>query len=288
MIKRLSVLLLAFAALGAACSLNRSARIGDRSPTIVNTTGASTTTPIGSTQSREAIMMPSMSYRVVRQIDDQGGNAKGAVIDIYANGKLVTTFANKTVWPMGDVVFFAGNNRKVLFTIQQSGLGDRSSHNTNANEIDLQTGAITVLVSGDYAKHDDNYAQDFDVTPDLAYVSYVTENQANSEGVNTFTIRRLRLEDDTEQRILFAPAELSKATFFVSNVRTSPDGTKVAAAVEVPVPGQYGGIGPWQIWEVNLQTQAAALYQDGGTASSQWIGLTGWADNSTPQWHYLE
>jgi hypothetical protein len=174
--------------------------------------------------------MPTMSYEIVSQTNNQYGNPYDAIIDIYADDKKVATVDNNTIWPMGDVIFFAGDNEEVFFTIQQNGLGDTSSSNTNAYELDLSTGA--------------------------------------------------------KQQIRFAPSALVSSTFFISNVRTSPDGYKMAVAVETPIPGQYGGIGPWQVWIVDLQNQEATLYQRGGAASSQWIRLTGWLDDSTPLWQY--
>jgi hypothetical protein len=90
------------------------------------------------------------------------------------------------------------------------------------------------------------------------------------------------MEDD----ISFNPFSTT-TPYFVSNLRTSPNGREMAIAVEVPVPGQYAGMGPWQIWIVNIATHQATFYKAGGTVSSHWIEITGWADDSTPLWQYL-
>ena len=55
-----------------------------------------------------------------------------------------------------------------------------------------------------------------------------------------------------------------------------------------PLPDQYGGIGPWQVWIVNLKNSIATLYRSGGSASSSWIDLQSWKDDASPQWQSLD
>jgi hypothetical protein len=228
---------------------------------------------------------PKMSYKIASQKVDQYNRPTEITIDLFANENKVGTVENTTTLPMGDVVFFAGNGQEQFFTIQQDGIGDGASKNTNVYKLNLQTGEVARLVSGSSTNGEVNFAQDFDITTDLLYLNYVTATIAKGSQSFDFTIHRLNTNTGIEQKISFAPSILIGTNFTISNARTSPDETKIAVLVEVPIPGNNDNrLYTSQVWIVNIQNEKAVVYEKSTTPGPQWTLLTGWKDNTTPQW----
>ena len=94
-------------------------------------------------------------------------------------------------------------------------------------------------------------------------------------------------ETGSGENFPFSPSPLAGRTYFVNSIRESPLEDKIAISVELPVPGYYGGIGPWEIWIIDLEKRATVLYVRGGTDSSPWIEIDGWKDDTTPEWNNL-
>jgi hypothetical protein len=230
--------------------------------------------------------MPAMTYKVASQQLNQYGNPTEETIDLYTKGNKIGSVEDTNVLPENGVSFFAGNNNEVFFSIQQDGIGDRGTANSNAYQLNLQNGAVTQLVDGSSAKGvTPNSAQDFDITPDFDYLSYVTI--AASKKYQTFdsTIERMNINTGAVQSIPFAPNSLVGVDDYITNIRTSPDQTKIAVAVEVPILGVDENVANSpQIWIVDIKSGQATLYQKVSDSSSQWVFLTGWKDSSTPQW----
>lgn len=226
--------------------------------------------------------MPTMTYKIVNQTLNQGGNPTDSTIDLYANGNKVGTV--DSVYE-GPVVFFAGNQHEVLFTVQLDGIGDGASSNVDAYKLDLQSGTVTPLVGTDYVKDPLNIAQDFDATVDLSYLSYVTATLEKDGTTYDRVIQRMDTVTQATQSIPFAPAALAGTGYVIANVCTSPDQTKMAVAVNVPAPDfNDNRLYTTQIWIVNIQTGTATLYAKDDTQSPMWTLVTGWKDDSTPQW----